>query len=161
MSKQHYHASNFRAQESVGYLIKRAHSLLLDMAEPVLAAHGFSFIHYVMLAWLREGIAINPKTFCALYRHDTGAVTRVIDQLADRGLLVRARRSEDRRKIELDLTPTGRRTIEELIPLVVEKLNLALGDFSEAEFAELKRLLAKLNTTMQAAVEPATVPAEA
>ena len=160
MSEQHYHASNFRAQESVGYLIKRAHSLLLDMAEPVLEAHGFSFIHYVMLAWLREGIAINPKTFCALYRHDTGAVTRVIDQLAERGLLVRARRSEDRRKIELDLTPTGRRTIEELIPLVVEKLNLALGDFSAAEFAELKRLLVKLNTTMQTAIEPAAVPAE-
>jgi len=161
MSEQHYEVSNFRAQESIGYLIKRAHSLLHDMLEPVLEAHGFSLIQYVMLAWLREGIAINPKTFCALYRHDTGAVTRVIDQLADRGLLARARRSEDRRKIELDLTPQGRESIERLIPLAVAKLNIALGDFSAAEFAELVRLLVKLNTTMQAAVEPATMPAEA
>jgi DNA-binding MarR family transcriptional regulator len=161
MSEQHYQVSNFRAQESIGYLIKRAHSLLHDMLEPVLEAHGFSLIQYVMLAWLRDGIAINPKTFCALYRHDTGAVTRVIDQLADRGLLARARRSEDRRKIELDLTPQGRESIERLIPLAVAKLNVALGDFSAAEFAELVRLLIKLNTTMQTAVEPAAVPAEA
>ena len=161
MSEQHYKVSNFRAQESIGYLIKRAHSLLHDMLEPVLEAHGFSLIQYVMLAWLRDGIAINPKTFCALYRHDTGAVTRVIDQLAERGVLARARRSEDRRKLELDLTPQGRESIERLIPLAVEKLNIALADFSAAEFAELVRLLVKLNTTMQAAVEPAAVPAEA
>jgi len=161
MSEQHYQVSNFRAQESIGYLIKRAHSLMHDMLEPVLEAHGFSLIQYVMLAWLRDGIAINPKTFCALYRHDTGAVTRVIDQLADRGLLARARRNEDRRKIELDLTPQGRESIERLIPLAVAKLNVALGDFSAAEFAEFVRLLVKLNTTMQAAVEPAAVPAEA
>ena len=161
MSEQHYKVSNFRAQESIGYLIKRAHSLLHDMLEPVLEAHGFSLIQYVMLAWLRDGIAINPKTFCALYRHDTGAVTRVIDQLAERGVLARARRSEDRRKIELDLTPQGRESIERLIPLAVEKLNIALADFSAAEFAELVRLLVKLNTTMQAAVEPAAAPAEA
>jgi len=80
---------------------------------------------------------------------------------ADRGLLARARRNEDRRKIELDLTPQGRESIERLIPLAVAKLNVALGDFSAAEFAEFVRLLVKLNTTMQAAVEPAAVPAEA
>jgi DNA-binding MarR family transcriptional regulator len=162
MSKQHYQASTYRAQESVGYLVKRSHSLMHDMLEPLLEVHGFSFIQYVMLAWLRDGIAINPKTFCALYRHDTGAVTRVIDQLAERGLLVRVRRDVgDRRKIELELTPAGRAAIEQMIPLVVDKLNLALGEFSAAEFEELRRLLKKLNTTMQTVIEPADIRAEA
>jgi DNA-binding MarR family transcriptional regulator len=162
MSKQHYQVSTYRAQESIGYLVKRAHSLMHDIVEPYLEARGFSFIQYVMLAWLRDGIAINPKSFCALYRHDTGALTRVIDQLAERGLLVRVRRdSGDRRKIELELTPAGREAVEQLIPLVVDKLNLALAEFSTAEFEELRRLLIKLNTTIQAAVEPPIVPAEA
>jgi DNA-binding MarR family transcriptional regulator len=162
MSKQHYQASTYRAQESIGYLVKRSHSLMLDTLEPLLEAHGFSFIQYVMLAWLRDGIAINPKSFCAMYRHDTGAVTRVIDQLAERGLLVRVRRDGgDRRKIELELTPAGREAVEQLIPLVVEKLNLALGDFSTAEFEELRRLLIKLNAAMQATVETGAVPVEA
>jgi DNA-binding MarR family transcriptional regulator len=161
MSKQHYHASTYRAQDSIGYLVKRSHSLMHDIMDPVLEVHGFSFIQYVILAWLRDGIAINPKTFCALYRHDSGAMTRVIDQLAERGLLQRARRGGDRRKVELELTPAGRIAIEGLIPLVVDKLNVALAVFSKAEFEELQRLLIKLNTTLQSTVEPAAAPAEA
>jgi DNA-binding MarR family transcriptional regulator len=161
VSKQHYHASTYSPKETIGYLIKRSHSLMHDVMDPILDTHGFSFIQYTILAWLRGGISINPKTFCALYRHDTGAMTRVIDQLAERGLLERARRGGDRRKIELQLTPAGRVAIEGLIPLVVDKLNLALADFSSAEFEQLQRLLIKMNTTLQAITEPGAVPTDA
>jgi DNA-binding MarR family transcriptional regulator len=162
MSKQHYEVSTYKTQFGVGYLMKRAHSLMLDAMEPVFEAQGFSFVQYVILSWLRDGIAVNPKDICAQYRHDSGALTRVIDQLADRGLLERVRRDRDRRKVELQLTPAGRTAIEGLVPLVVEKLNLALGDFTEGEVQELTRLLIKLNATMQASVKsPLTAGAEA
>lgn len=159
MSKQHYQVATYRAQDSVGYLTKRAHSLMLDTLEPVFEARGFTFIQYVILSWLRDGIAVNPKDICLQFRHDSGALTRVIDQLAERGLLERVRRDRDRRKVELQLTPAGRETIEGLIPLVVEKLNLALAEFSVAEVHELRRLLIKLNTQLQPHVEPAKTPA--
>ncbi len=160
MSKQHYHVSTYHAQSSVGYLMKRAHSLMMDTMEPLFAEHGFSFVQYVILSWLRDGIAVNPKDICAQYRHDSGALTRVIDNLAERGLLERVRRDRDRRKVELQLTPAGRDAIESLIPLVVDKLNLALTDFSETEVQELLRLLIKLNTSLQAGVEPAAAALE-
>jgi DNA-binding MarR family transcriptional regulator len=153
MSKQHYQVSTFRAQDSIGYLVKRAHSLMLDVMEPLLEQRGFSFVQYVILLWLRDGVAVNPKDLCAQYRHDSGAMTRVIDQLAERGLLERARRDRDRRKVELELTPAGREAIENLIPLVVKKLNQALADFSSEEVQELLRLLIKLNTTLQSGAE--------
>jgi DNA-binding MarR family transcriptional regulator len=156
MSKQHYQASTYRAQSSVGYLIKRSHSLMLDVMEPVLEAHGFTFVQYQIMAWLRDGIAVNPKDLCTQFRHNSGALTRVIDQLAERGLLERSRRDRDRRKVELELTPAGREVIASLIPLVVDKLNLALADFSSEEVQELMRLLLKLNVTLQSAVEPAS-----
>src|SRR6202051_175331 len=162
MSKQqHYQGSTYKAQTSVGYLTKRTHSLILDAMEPVLEERGFSFIQYVILSWLRDGIAVNPRDICAQYRHDSGALTRVIDQLAERGLLERVRRDRDRRKVELQLTPAGRDTIEGLIPLIVEKLNLALVDFSGDEVHELHRLLVKLNNRLLAAVEPAKAAAGA
>src|SRR5271170_3421272 len=154
MPKQHYQVSTYRAQNSIGYLVKRAHSLMLDVMEPLLEERGFSFVQYVILSWLRDGIAVNPKDLCAQYRHDSGAMTRVIDQLAERGLLERIRRDRDRRKVELQLTPAGRDTVEGLVPLVVDKLNLALADFSGAEVHELQRLLAKLNAKLLTAVEP-------
>jgi DNA-binding MarR family transcriptional regulator len=161
MSKQHYQVSTYKSQNSVGYLLKRAHSLMLAVLEPMLEERGFSFIQYVILSWLRDGIAVNPKDICIQYRHDSGALTRVIDQLAERGLLERVRRDRDRRKVELQLTPAGLAAINGVIPHVVEKLNLALADFSGAEFAEFFRLLTKLNTTLQSAVNPAAAPADA
>jgi DNA-binding MarR family transcriptional regulator len=159
MSKQHYQAATYRAQDSVGYLTKRAHSLMLDTMEPVLEARGFTFIQYVILSWIRDGIAVNPKDICLQFRHDSGALTRVIDQLAERGLLERVRRNRDRRKVELQLTPAGRETVEGLIPPVVEKLNLALAEFTIAEVHELRRLLVKLNTRLQSTISPAKTPA--
>ena len=161
MSKQHYQVSTYKAQLSVGYLVKRAHSLMLDIMEPVIEQRGFSFVQYVVMSALRDGIAMNPKVICTQFRHDSGALTRIIDQLAERGLLERVRRDRDRRKVELQLTPAGRETIESMIPLVVDKLNEVLTDFSKAEVQELLRLLVKLNTTLQEHVDPSTVAAEA
>jgi DNA-binding MarR family transcriptional regulator len=153
MSKQHYQVSTYRAQSSIGYLMKRAHSLMLDVMEPLVEEHGFTFIQWVILSWLRDGIAVNPKDICIQYRHNSGALTRVIDQLAERGLLERIRRDRDRRKVELQLTPAGRAAIEALIPLVVDKLNLALAEFSSTEVKEFQRLLIKLNNSLQSPAE--------
>ena len=155
MSKQHYQVSTYRAQSSIGYLMKRAHSLMLDVMEPLVEEHGFTFIQWVILSWLRDGIAVNPKDICIQYRHNSGALTRVIDQLAERGLLERIRRDRDRRKVELQLTPAGRAAIEGLIPLVVDKLNLALAEFSSTEVKEFQRLLIKLNNSLQSPAEQA------
>jgi len=153
MSKQYYKPSNYSPRTTIGYLVKRSHALLHDRLEPALAARGFTFIQYIVLAYLRDGIAINPSDFCAEFRHDSGALTRVLDQLAERGLLDRARGTRDRRKVDLQLTPPGRKAVESLIPVVVDILNGAFEDFSGAEVNELVRLLGKFNTTLESQLE--------
>jgi DNA-binding MarR family transcriptional regulator len=70
----------------------------------LLEKHGFTFVQYLVLSWLRDGIALNSKDICFQFRHNSGALTRVIDQLAERGLLERIRRDRDRRKVDLQLT---------------------------------------------------------
>jgi DNA-binding MarR family transcriptional regulator len=134
---------------------------MLDVMEPLIEERGFTFMQYVVLSCLRDGIAVNPKDICSHYRHDSGALTRVIDQLAEQGLVERVRRDRDRRKVELQLTPAGRATIESLVPLVVDKLNELLVGFTETEVKELLRLLIKLNSMLQEHIDPATAVAEA
>jgi DNA-binding MarR family transcriptional regulator len=154
MLKQHYKPSNYKAQRSIGYLVKRTNSLMLSVLEPMLEAHGCTYLQFVILVWVRDGIAVNPKDICLKYRHDSGALTRVIDQLAERGFIERVRSSRDRRTVELQLTAAGRKAIETLIPLIVEQLNRSLEDFSTEEFEELVRLLGKLNDRLEAIAEP-------
>jgi DNA-binding MarR family transcriptional regulator len=111
MYEQHYRAENYKAQNSVGYLIKRAHSMMLDVVEPVLEEHGYSYIQYVISSSLRDGMAVNRKDIRVQFRHNSGALTRVLDQLAEHGLLKRIRRGRDRGKVELQLAAAGRKAV--------------------------------------------------
>ena len=140
MPTQHYRAETSGARSSIGYLLKQAHSLLIDHLEPTLAASGFTFTQWVVLMHLREGLAINATVLCAQLRHDSGALTRVLDQLEARGLVRRERSREDRRSVDLRLTDLGCRTIEALVPAVVDKFNTALRDFSRTDLTDLTRL---------------------
>jgi DNA-binding MarR family transcriptional regulator len=159
MSPQHYHPKTYEARNSVGYLVKRTYALMLDGFEPAFAAHGFTYMQYVVLMQLRSGAALNLRDICQDFRHDSGALTRVIDQLAERGLLERQRCAQDRRKVDLHLTAAGLATCEQLIPLVVDKLNAAVASFSRAELDELIRLLGKFIAGMQAELTRAEAPA--
>jgi DNA-binding MarR family transcriptional regulator len=151
--KQYYKASTYRSHSSVGYLTKRAHSMMLDLVEPLLERHGLTYAQYIILVLLRDSAAVNPRDICLKFRHDSGALTRVIDQLAERGLVGRLRSDVDRRRVDLQLNPAGRKTLEALLPSVMELLNLALEDFSAVEVQELTRLLTKLNTRLQSMVD--------
>ena len=152
---QHYRAESYKARSSIGYLIKRAHSLLIDQLEAAVAGSDITATQWVVLMHLRDGLAINATDLCSQLRHDSGALTRVIDQLEARGLVQRERSREDRREVQLRLTDAGIETVASLIPTVVDKFNFALRDFSRAEASELNRLLIKLITSLDSAsVEP-------
>jgi DNA-binding MarR family transcriptional regulator len=94
---QHYRAETYRAKSSVGYLVKRANALVVESVESALAPHGFTFTQWVVMMYLRDGLAPNARDICIQLRHDSGAVTRVLDQLEGRELVCRERSLDDRR----------------------------------------------------------------
>src|ERR1700728_1777098 len=151
MLMQHYRPELYHARSSVGYLLKRAHLLMLDQLESVVAGSDITITQWVVMMHLREGLAINARDLCAQLRHDSGALTRLIDQLEARGLVQRERSREDRRAVQLRLTDAGLATLSSLLPKVVDKLKFTLRDFTRAEATKLNRLLTKLITSLEAA----------
>lgn len=154
MSDLEYQPATYRVQENVGYLIKHAQSLLMNAMERVFRVRGFTFLQFTILSSLRDGVAVNPKDICEHYRHDSGALSRVIDQLAKRRLLQRVRCDRDRRKVQLQLTAAGREAADELMPMAMAVLNKALVEFSDLEVRELQRLVVKLNTNLLTTSRP-------
>lgn len=153
VQKQHYEAKTYQPRGSVGYLLRRASALMGDVVDPAFAEAGFTFTQWTVLIRLQEGIPLNPKNICGELRHDSGALTRLLDQLAERGLIERSRGRLDRRTVDLHLTDAGRAVVAKLTPLVVEKLNLTLGDFSAEEHAEFGRLLQKFIDGLEVQLE--------
>ena len=158
MTIQHYRAESYTARTSIGYLIKRAHALLSDRLEAAVAGGGLTFTQWVVLMYLRDGLALNASDLCAQLRHDSGALTRVIDQLEARGLVQRQRSLEDRRSVGLRLSEEGTRTVQSLVPSVVAHLNDALQEFSRAEVTELTRLLGKLVGSLETSTISGAAP---
>jgi DNA-binding MarR family transcriptional regulator len=146
----YYRVASYTVRNSVGYLVKRAYALMQDALLPGLARHDLTYMQFSVLMSLRDKVVVNARDICLLLRHDSGALTRVLDQLERRGLVERHRSTTDRRSVELRLTERGRQAVADLVPMIVETLNLELRDFSHAEIDELLRLLNKLVHSMEA-----------
>jgi DNA-binding MarR family transcriptional regulator len=144
MPEQHYRAATYTARDSVGYILRRVYAIMHERMEAALVGHDFTLMQWIVLMYLRDGIASTASDIAREFRHDSGALTRVIDQLQRRGLVSRRRSTHDRRVVELTLTLKGGHTIEELLPVVVGQMNEALAPFTRAEFEQLRGLMERL-----------------
>ena len=149
MPEQFYDPTSYRARDSVGYLVRRLYSVLSSRIEARFADQGLTLMQWIVLLYLRDGLARTASDIAREFRHDSGALTRVIDQLEQRGLLTRERSARDRRVVELNLTRTGRKTIEKLLPKVVGELNDALAPLSRDEFAQFQGFLVRILEHLQ------------
>lgn len=144
VQRQHFNSKTFHLRDSVGYLVKHAQAAMRDCIEGVFASQGITFQQWVVLMHLRDGLATTTVSLCRETRHDSGAMTRLIDQLEERGFIERQRQSADRRIVDLALTAAGRKMVESLIPLAVNTLNDVLADFSKAEVRQLQDMLRRI-----------------
>ncbi len=156
---QHYDPYNFSPKNSLGYLLKTNHMLMHECADRVLANHDMSFVQWLALVKLKEGLAETASDLCRTLSHDNGAVTRMVDLLESRGFVERERSQEDRRVVKLRATDAGVAKLAELTPPLIQNLNEALEPLSVEEFAELNRLLLKLKTCFEQTAENAKEPA--
>jgi DNA-binding MarR family transcriptional regulator len=141
MTTVHYTPETFSARTAVGYLLRRTLNLLQPRMEALFTDHEFTFVQWCVLMQLRDGLANRAADISRNLNHDSGALTRIIDQLEARGMIERTRSTEDRRIVVLALTPQGRDALETVIPGVVEQVNDLFGDFSREEMGTLVRLL--------------------
>lgn len=150
MPEQHYRPQTYTSRDSVGYLIRRLYTLLLARFEGALAQADFTLTQWIVLSQLRDGMARTASDLASDLDHDSGAITRVLDQLEQRGFLQRKRSAQDRRVVELKLTAAGKAIVEQLLPLVVDQTNEALAPLSKSEFAQLRGYLVRLLEHAQA-----------
>ena len=71
-------------------------------------------------------------------------MTRMLDRLETKGLLRRVRSSEDRRVVNIELTPDGRVTAGRIPQVLADTLNEHLAGFTREEWHQLKDLLRRV-----------------
>lgn len=109
--------------------------------ERVCDRHGLTLQQYKVLRFLSANPGGAPR--CAVSRqcsHSSPDMTRLIDRLVRRRLVVRTRNPEDGRIRMARLTRSGAALLEALDPLVQGETERALAPLSDADRRELSRL---------------------
>ncbi len=104
----HYRAREFRAEICIGYLVSRIHATCRAELEAEFEGEDISFTQWRVLMCLRDDIANTAADISRELSHDKGSMTRIVDQLEERGFLLRQRDKDDRRLVFLTLTAAGR-----------------------------------------------------
>ena len=158
MSQSFYTVDSLEPGKSIGFLIKRCGGLMSQLAERRFTGEEVSFTQWVVLANLARFEHLTATALSAETCYDMGALTRIVDDLEEAGLVRRERSERDRRVVEIALTPDGRRHLQTGKSLVVELLNPLLAPFSRQEIETLIGLLQRMMVRLQDAAEASPTP---
>lgn len=139
-----YRAEDYTAEESVGYLMKRVLGVISQSVEKRLAPGGLTNAQWLPIYKIYIGEATTVAELARQSQMDAGAMTRLLDRLETKGLLRRVRATEDRRVVQLELTPEGQQLASEVPAVLAEVMNAHLAGFSKTEWQALKGYLRRM-----------------
>jgi DNA-binding MarR family transcriptional regulator len=140
----------FSTKTSPGYLIRRASQLMVPLAERYFEGQDLSLSQWISLKMIRDGIAPTIGELARYLGHSSGATTRLVDQLEERGLITRNRSNEDRRVVALEITPAGLEATRNMGVRMMEMWDQLFADFEQDEAEMLIVLLSKLVARLEA-----------
>jgi DNA-binding MarR family transcriptional regulator len=82
---------------------------------------------------------------------DPGAMTRLLDRLEGKGFCRRNRSTDDRRVVNIELTPEGEIAADKVPAELAQVLNEHLAGFSKTEWTQLKNFLERMISNGEAA----------
>jgi DNA-binding MarR family transcriptional regulator len=146
-----YSAAGYTADESVGYLMKRVMMSITQAADKHLEPQGITHAQWGPLFMLRRFRASTVAELARELQTDPGAMTRLLDRLECKGFCRRVRSTDDRRVVNIELTPEGEVAADMVPAELAQILNEHLAGFSKAEWTQLKSLLRRMLENGEAA----------
>ena len=141
MAKQTF---EFAPDQSVGYLMRGAHRRYIQDLQSYLEPHGITIgmWYFFRALWQEDGLTQRELSERVGLMGATTA--EQLNNMERVGYIVRRRSTEDRRKIQVYLTPMGRRLRSKLLPYAKINSDHALKGFSPSEVAFLRFALMRI-----------------
>ncbi len=136
------------------YILMRTCNLMMnERATKLLEPSGVTMVGYItmMVLYSRPENLANPSELSDATGETRGNMTRICDELVDKGWLRRVPNAEDRRRVDLSLTDSGISLLKTLIPALRRNADEFYERvFTKAEKANLQQLLTKFSAGLAA-----------
>lgn len=139
-----YVASDYCVEDSIGHMMKRIVLSIVFQADKRLDAHDLTSAQWGPLMRMRKNGASTVAELARWLNVDAGAMTRLLDRLEKKGLCKRVRSTEDRRVVQVELTPEGEAAIAKVPAVLADVLNAHLAGFSKTEWHALRNYLERM-----------------
>jgi DNA-binding MarR family transcriptional regulator len=132
------------------YLLNRAGARIATAFSEEMRRLGATLQMWRVLAALREHDGRRMGDLSATTSIEVSTLTRLVDTMERKGLVVRRRDAGDARVVALHVTPAGRRLTQRITPIAERYERVALAGFAAAEADSLKAALRRLYANMEA-----------
>jgi DNA-binding MarR family transcriptional regulator len=131
-------------RDHAGYWLRRLSDEVHLSFERQLAAHGVTVAQWNVLVTLYRRDGETVAEVARFIETDAAAVSRLVDRLAEKGLVARSADPTSRRRVLLALTPPAARLLPKLVELADQNDEAFFGTLPPAQRAELAGLLQRL-----------------
>jgi MarR family transcriptional regulator, organic hydroperoxide resistance regulator len=132
------------------YLLNRAGARIATAFGEEMRPLGATLQMWRVLAALRERGGLRMGDLSDTTSIEVSTLTRLVDAMEKKKLVVRRRAPRDARVVTLHATPAGRRLTERIVPIAERYEDAALAGFSAADAERLKAALRRLYANMEA-----------
>jgi MarR family transcriptional regulator, organic hydroperoxide resistance regulator len=133
----------------VGYWLRRLSDEVHLSFERKLAAHGVTVAQWNVLVTLYRGEGATVAEVARFIETDAAAVSRLVDRLAEKGLVTRSADPASRRRVLLTLTLPATELVPRLVDLADENDGTFFATLTGTQRAELAGLLQSLTARAQ------------
>ncbi|NIE76147.1 MarR family transcriptional regulator [Pantoea sp. Ap-967] len=139
----HFTPENFPSC-AIGMLLGRAAILKDRILDWHLEPEGVTAAQFKVLIIVTQYQVDTPAELCRYLGLDSGSMTRMLDRLEQKGLILRNRCADDRRQVRLALSADGQRLADRLPEIGAAAMNELVGVLQADELKTLESLLAKV-----------------
>ena len=137
------------AEQSLGYQIRYAYRIFVKALAEELGPHRVTTGQWSALRVLWQEDGLSQVELAQRMMVEKASLTAVLKAMASEGLITRVRNTDDRRKVNIYLTASGRRLKSKIMPLIGRINKRATRRLSSAEVQQLHRLLARVMINLE------------
>ncbi len=139
-----YRPDHLEPEESVGYLMRKVMSSIRTQADAQLAPRDLTYAQWLPLFKISRCDKTTVASLARDLETDPASMTRALDRLEAKGLVLRERSTTDRRVVQLALTAEGQAVAAQVPAVLADVLNGHLSDFNHDEWQLLLRMLRRM-----------------